>query len=73
MFMFPRDSYRVIMHGLFERRGTIIAHGLKVVGSVTAQGPVEVNGGVDRATKPAPISHRATSGLPTRGDRQLAP
>ena len=74
--MFPRHAYRVrasIKFGLFGRRGTIFAQGLKVVGSVTAEGLVEVNGGVDRATKPAPASHLAKSGLPTRGDVQLAP
>ena len=58
---------------LFERRGTITAEGLKIVGSVTAEGLVEVNRGVDRVTKPAPASHLATSGLPTRGDMQFAP
>ena len=41
------------------------------VGSVTAEGLVEVNG--DKVTKPAPISHLAISGLPTRGEMQLAP
>ena len=61
------------MLGLFERRGTIIAEGLKIAGSGTANGLVEVDGGVDRATKPAPISHLAAFSLPTRGDRQFAP
>lgn len=71
--MFPRHPYRVwgVMLGLFELRGTIIAEGLKIVGSVTAEGLAEVDGGVDRVTKPAP--HRAASGLPTRGDMQPAP
>ncbi len=32
---------------LFKRRGTIIAEGLKIVGSVTAEGLVEVNGHID--------------------------
>ncbi len=73
--MFPRHPYRVwgVMLGLFELRGTIIAEGLKIVGSVTAEGLAEVDGGVDRVTKPAPTSHRAASGLPTRGDMQPAP
>ena len=52
---------------------TIITEGLEIVGSVTGEGLVEVDGGVDRVTKPAPTSHLATSGLPTRGDMQLAP
>jgi len=33
--------------GLFKRKGTIIAEGLKIVGSVTAEGLVEVNGHID--------------------------
>ncbi len=33
--------------GLFKRRGTIIAEGLKIVGSVTAEGLVEVNGHIE--------------------------
>ena len=32
---------------LFKRRGTIIADGLKIVGSVTAEGLVEVNGHIE--------------------------
>lgn len=32
---------------LFKRRGTIIAEGLKIVGSVTAEGLVEVNGQIE--------------------------
>lgn len=32
---------------LFRRRGTIIAEGLKIVGSVTAEGLVEVNGHIE--------------------------
>jgi len=32
---------------LFRRRGTIIAEGLKIVGSVTAEGLVEVNGQIE--------------------------
>jgi cytoskeletal protein CcmA (bactofilin family) len=32
---------------LFKRRGTIIAEGLKIVGSVTAEGLVEVNGHIE--------------------------
>ena len=42
--MFPRHPYRVwgVMLGLFELRGTIIAEGLKIVGSVTAEGLAEV-------------------------------
>jgi cytoskeletal protein CcmA (bactofilin family) len=32
---------------LFRRRGTIIADGLKIVGSVTAEGLVEVNGHIE--------------------------
>jgi cytoskeletal protein CcmA (bactofilin family) len=32
---------------MFRRRGTIIAQGLKIVGSVTAEGLVEVNGQID--------------------------
>jgi cytoskeletal protein CcmA (bactofilin family) len=32
---------------LFRRRGTIIAEGLKIVGSVTAEGLVEVNGRIE--------------------------
>ncbi len=35
------------MFGLFRRRGTIIAEGLKIVGSVTAEGLVEVNGHIE--------------------------
>jgi cytoskeletal protein CcmA (bactofilin family) len=35
------------MLGLFKRRGTIIAEGLKIVGSVTAEGLVEVNGHIE--------------------------
>jgi cytoskeletal protein CcmA (bactofilin family) len=35
------------MFGLFKRRGTIIAEGLKIVGSVTAEGLVEVNGHIE--------------------------
>jgi cytoskeletal protein CcmA (bactofilin family) len=31
----------------FRRRGTVIAEGLKIVGSVTAEGLVEVNGQID--------------------------
>ena len=34
------------MH-MFRRRGTIIAEGLKIVGSVTAEGLVEVNGHIE--------------------------
>lgn len=34
------------MH-LFKRKGTIIAEGLKIVGSVTAEGLVEVNGHIE--------------------------
>jgi cytoskeletal protein CcmA (bactofilin family) len=30
-----------------RRRGTVIAEGLKIVGSVTAEGRVEVNGQVE--------------------------
>ena len=37
----------VIMFGLFRRRTTIIAEGLKIVGSVTAEGLVEVNGHIE--------------------------
>ena len=33
--------------GMFRRRGTIIAEGLKIVGSVTAEGLVEVNGQIE--------------------------
>jgi cytoskeletal protein CcmA (bactofilin family) len=33
--------------GLFKRKGTIIAEGLKIVGSVTAEGLVEVNGHIE--------------------------
>jgi cytoskeletal protein CcmA (bactofilin family) len=33
--------------GIFRRRGTIIAEGLKIVGSVTAEGLVEVNGKIE--------------------------
>jgi cytoskeletal protein CcmA (bactofilin family) len=32
---------------MFKRRGTIIAEGLKIVGSVTAEGLVEVNGNIE--------------------------
>ena len=32
---------------MFGRRGTIIAEGLKIVGSVTAEGLVEVNGQIE--------------------------
>ena len=32
---------------MFRRRGTIIAEGLKIVGSVTAEGLVEVNGQIE--------------------------
>jgi cytoskeletal protein CcmA (bactofilin family) len=32
---------------MFKRRGTIIAEGLKIVGSVTAEGLVEVNGHIE--------------------------
>ena len=32
---------------MFRRRGTIIAEGLKIVGSVTAEGLVEVNGHIE--------------------------
>jgi|SRR5688572_12761991 cytoskeletal protein CcmA (bactofilin family) len=32
---------------LFKRKGTIIADGLKIVGSVTAEGLVEVNGHIE--------------------------
>ncbi len=32
---------------MFRRRGTIIAEGLKIVGSVTAEGLVEVNGKIE--------------------------
>jgi cytoskeletal protein CcmA (bactofilin family) len=35
------------MFSLFKRRGTIIAEGLKIVGSVTAEGLVEVNGHIE--------------------------
>jgi cytoskeletal protein CcmA (bactofilin family) len=35
------------MFSLFRRRGTIIAEGLKIVGSVTAEGLVEVNGHIE--------------------------
>ena len=35
------------MFGLFRRRGTIIAEGLKIIGSVTAEGLVEVNGHIE--------------------------
>ena len=35
------------MFSLFGRRGTIIAEGLKIVGSVTAEGLVEVNGHIE--------------------------
>ena len=35
------------MFGLFRHRGTIIAEGLKIVGSVTAEGLVEVNGHIE--------------------------
>ena len=35
------------MFSLFRRRGTIIADGLKIVGSVTAEGLVEVNGHIE--------------------------
>ena len=35
------------MVSLFRRRGTIIAEGLKIVGSVTAEGLVEVNGHIE--------------------------
>jgi cytoskeletal protein CcmA (bactofilin family) len=31
----------------FRRRGTIIAEGLKITGSVSAEGLVEVNGHID--------------------------
>jgi cytoskeletal protein CcmA (bactofilin family) len=36
-----------MFEGLFKRRGTIIAEGLKIVGSVTAEGLVEVNGHIE--------------------------
>jgi cytoskeletal protein CcmA (bactofilin family) len=36
-----------VMFSLFRRRGTIIADGLKIVGSVTAEGLVEVNGHIE--------------------------
>ena len=32
---------------MFKRKGTIIAEGLKIVGSVTAEGLVEVNGHIE--------------------------
>jgi cytoskeletal protein CcmA (bactofilin family) len=32
---------------LFKRRGTIIAEGLKIIGTVTAEGLVEVNGHIE--------------------------
>jgi cytoskeletal protein CcmA (bactofilin family) len=32
---------------MFRRRGTIIAEGLRIVGSVTAEGLVEVNGNIE--------------------------
>ena len=32
---------------LFKRRGTIIGEGLKIIGSVTAEGLVEVNGHIE--------------------------
>ena len=32
---------------IFKRKGTIIAEGLKIVGSVTAEGLVEVNGHIE--------------------------
>ena len=35
------------MFGLFRRRTTIIGEGLKIVGSVTAEGLVEVNGHIE--------------------------
>ena len=35
------------MFSLFRRRGTIIAEGLKIIGSVTAEGLVEVNGHIE--------------------------
>jgi cytoskeletal protein CcmA (bactofilin family) len=35
------------MLSLFKRHGTIIAEGLKIVGSVTAEGLVEVNGHIE--------------------------
>ena len=35
------------MFGLFRRRGTIIADGLKIMGSVTAEGLVEANGHIE--------------------------
>lgn len=35
------------MFSLFRRRGTIIAEGLKIVGSVTAEGLVEVKGQIE--------------------------
>ena len=34
-------------------RGTVIAKGLKIVGSVTAEGLVEVNGQIDGVARPA--------------------
>lgn len=36
-----------MFEGLFKHRGTIIAEGLKIVGSVTAEGLVEVNGHIE--------------------------
>ena len=36
-----------MFRGMFRRRGTIIAEGLKIVGSVTAEGLVEVNGHIE--------------------------
>ena len=35
------------MFSLFRRRGTIIAEGLKITGTVTAEGLVEVNGHIE--------------------------
>jgi cytoskeletal protein CcmA (bactofilin family) len=32
---------------MFRRKGTIIAEGLKITGSVSAEGLVEVNGHID--------------------------
>lgn len=36
-----------MFESMFKRRGTIIAEGLKIVGSVTAEGLVEVNGHIE--------------------------
>jgi cytoskeletal protein CcmA (bactofilin family) len=44
MYRVRRES---VMFSLFRRRGTIIAEGLKIVGSVTAEGLVEVNGHIE--------------------------